>query len=221
MTTLDILPGSRFEFVTSRVFAKRLGNVASEHVIQTLDQGDLSPWGLAKQLKRYGYRVLDDSVSAVLDTAHPNVMRGFDEDLESIFGDTSDHLSAFVSAGVEDAMSAAMSIPRMDQGDALSIALSDASCEAVRRYAMHEGDDTLDLPTVEELASGNYRGQENLRYDPQLGHLSTPFPGIEKGCPVAHGRGELIENFYSLIARVTITEVEYFPGSRLYPPSDS
>ncbi len=209
------------ERVISRNFALCIGQLDPQEIITELDPDQLTPWGLRGQLRNLAKPILDSCIDTALATDKHKDSQPDEKQLSSDQWHSSTtwqlHLRQFANSSIGDSMAAALSIPPMRRLRAMDIALSEQSKKAVRDFAAKERSPELPLPyrsNGERIMPHN-----SLRYDGSVGHIRSELPADENGCPVARGRGQLIQNLYEVIAEVTIQTVEWPAGPKVYPSS--
>jgi hypothetical protein len=205
-------------FVAPRAVAKKIGNIGVEEVIDRLDASCLGADELKDQFVSIFGALVTPTIRDIVNK-NKSKLRGddhrYDEDVfyASIKRMTHDP----IPSGVHDAMGATLSIPRVPRAQALSIALSPQSRASVRLYGRTSEERPMQLPIL--TPSGPKLTDRRLAYDLSTDAIVTTVGPSGEGCPLAKARGELMENFYALVAEVTIREVELTPGEKYFPVS--
>lgn len=207
------------DYVVSRAVTKHYTTQDSSEVATQLDLDDLTPWELRLQLTDLAGSAAVSGVQAILDASRRDTGKRPESTLtENNAGQWIKRMSRFLESGINDSMAAALSIPPMPRARALGIALSVGSRQSMRQLAAG-GNGSLQFPYSGRPRISYFGPEHWLRYDEGAGHIVL-FENVEgEGCPVARGRGKLIEKLYALIADVTITNVERPKGTKIYPTS--
>lgn len=208
------LAGTPAESAISRLFAQQVSLKDAEEVIAQLNSEYLDPWGLRSQLIDITEPILLSSIHKVLaveSRKERNTLSRSNQEIETWRW----HLQEVFHSGITDPMAAALSIPPMPQNKAIEKALCPESREAVWQFAAGTRSPQLQLPYQYE--GPRTKPSPALCYNHKTGHIESAFSASSTGCPVARGKGSLIQDLYGVIATVTISEVEWPKGTKVYP----